>query len=387
MNFKRKQLKLKHAVADFAASKSKTHLCLIFATLVVFTSFTAFSPSQPYTYNVTDGAQTQTIETNAPSITEIVKESGIELNPKDIAKQEDDKIQIIRRCTVYVEYHGEINQLVTASETVGELLDTLGIKLGKNDVMSQKAESKLQEGEYITIDEIYTKNSTSCEQIDYDKYLTLAKSSNVSKLIEKTSNKIKVTSNYKLTYKNGEKSESKLISQKFEEIIPPKQETEKKTSTVKAASSSSVKTTASTSSSSKTQATTTQSKPVAAGIYNPANAISPIQPRKEIKVDSKGIPVNYSRVIRGKGTAYTGGGITASGRPAAVGYVAVNPREIPYGTRLFIRSADGKYNYGYAIAADTGGFVSMGRTVDLYFSTKSECRNFGVRNVEIYVLD
>lgn len=385
MNFKRKQLKLKHAVADFAASKSKTHLCLIFAALVVFTSFTAFSPSRPYTYNVTDGAESQIIETNAPDISQIVKESGIELNPKDIAKQEDDEIQIIRRNNVYVAYHGEITQLVTACETTQELLDSLGIKLGKNDVMSQKADSKLKEGSYITIDEVYTENTSACEQIDYEKYLTLAKSSNVSKLIEKTSNKIKVTSSYKLTYKNGEKSESKLLSQKFEEIIPPKQETAKKTETVKTSSK-----TTKTSKSTKTVSavnTNVQSKPVAAGIYNPANAISPIQPRKEIKVDSKGIPISYSRVIRGKGTAYTGGGITASGRPAAVGYVAVNPREIPYGTRLFIRSADGRYNYGYAIAADTGGFVHMGRTVDLYFSTKSECRNFGVRNVEIYVLD
>lgn len=378
MNLKRKQLKLKHAIADFAASKSKTHLCLIVATLVVFTSFTAFSPSRPYTYNITDGAKAATIETNAPSINEIVKESGIELNPNDIAKQVDNEIRIIRRCTVTVAYHGETTQLVTASETVGDLLDTLGIKLEKNDVMSHDASEALTDGEVITVDEVYTKNSTSCEQIDYDKYLTLAKSSNVSKLIEKTSNKIKVTSNYKLTYKNGEQSESKLLSQKFEEIIPPKKT--EKTTTAKTTTAASAKKTTS------TTAKNTAAKSVAAGIYNPANAISPIQPKIEIKVDSKGIPVNYSKVIKGKGTAYTGGGITASGRPAAVGYVAVNPNQIPYGTRLFIRSADGRYNYGYAIAADTGGFVNMGRTVDLYFATESQCRAFGVRDVEIYVL-
>ena len=50
-------------------------------------------------------------------------------------------------------------------------------------------------------------------------------------------------------------------------------------------------------------------------------------------------------------TAYTGGGITATGAPAAVGRVAVNPNVIPYGTKLYIASPDGSIVYGYAIAS------------------------------------
>lgn len=88
-------------------------------------------------------------------------------------------------------------------------------------------------------------------------------------------------------------------------------------------------------------------------------------------------------------TAYTTGGsvgtVTASGRPAKVGHVAVDPRVIPLGTKLYIESMDGTKSYGYAIAADTGGAIK-GRIVDLYFNTYRECIQFGRRNVRVYVL-
>ncbi|MBE6758627.1 MAG: hypothetical protein E7554_00865 [Ruminococcaceae bacterium] len=106
--------------------------------------------------------------------------------------------------------------------------------------------------------------------------------------------------------------------------------------------------------------------------------------------DSNGRTVNYSKVLTGKGTAYTDtpGSLTASGREVEVGCVAVDPKIIPYGTRLYIVSADGKYTYGYAIAADTGGALKRGEViVDLFYETESQCRAFGRRNVVVYVLD
>ena len=98
--------------------------------------------------------------------------------------------------------------------------------------------------------------------------------------------------------------------------------------------------------------------------------------------------LSYSQVLSGECTAYTGGGTCANGMAAAVGRVAVNPAVIPYGTRLYIASADGSYVYGYAIAADTGGFVSSSSTmVDLYMNSESECAAFGRRVMNIYVLN
>lgn len=107
-------------------------------------------------------------------------------------------------------------------------------------------------------------------------------------------------------------------------------------------------------------------------------------------LSDRGTPSRYSRVISGVATAYTApsGSGTASGMRAGVGRVAVNPRVIPYGTRLYITTDDGSIVYGYAVAADTGDFVTNGSGVDtdLYFSTMAECRRFGRRNVKIYVL-
>ena len=70
------------------------------------------------------------------------------------------------------------------------------------------------------------------------------------------------------------------------------------------------------------------------------------------------------------------------------GYIAVNPTVIPYGTKMYIKTADGSVIYGYAVAADTGGFIKKyPNGVDLFMSTESACRSFGVRNVEIYILE
>ncbi len=83
-------------------------------------------------------------------------------------------------------------------------------------------------------------------------------------------------------------------------------------------------------------------------------------------------------------TAYTGGcpgcsGRTASGRPAGRGVVAVDPRYIPLGTRLFIPG------YGHAYAGDTGGAIH-GNRIDLGFDSHQDAMSFGRRPIVVYVL-
>ena len=73
-----------------------------------------------------------------------------------------------------------------------------------------------------------------------------------------------------------------------------------------------------------------------------------------------------------------GYGITATGTRAGHGTIAVDPRVIPLGTRVFIP------NYGHAVAADTGGAI-IGDRIDLCMETFEECYNFGRRNVEVFV--
>lgn len=121
-------------------------------------------------------------------------------------------------------------------------------------------------------------------------------------------------------------------------------------------------------------------------------SISKLVPSKPIELDKNGIPVSYAELITGKASAYCpdcDGNSTATGVPAKPGYIAVNPKQIPYGTKMYIVSRDGKYVYGYAIAADTGGFAynGSGRIVDLRMNNEGQCSAFGVRYVNIYILD
>ncbi len=117
--------------------------------------------------------------------------------------------------------------------------------------------------------------------------------------------------------------------------------------------------------------------------------ISTLTPKNEIKLDSNGNPVSYKKKMTVRATAYTyTGNNCATGVAPQPGYIAVNPKVIPYGTKMYIKSPNGSVIYGYAVAADTGGFVRRYPTgVDLFMATRSACTNFGVRNMEIYILE
>ncbi|MBQ2613993.1 MAG: G5 domain-containing protein [Clostridia bacterium] len=105
-------------------------------------------------------------------------------------------------------------------------------------------------------------------------------------------------------------------------------------------------------------------------------------------------PTNYKRVETFQATAYDASpmdngiwaGKTSTGMPLVYGVIAVDPRVIPYGTKMYIESVDGKYKYGYAIAGDCGGAIK-GKKVDLFFPSRSTCYQFGRRAVNIYFLD
>ena len=113
----------------------------------------------------------------------------------------------------------------------------------------------------------------------------------------------------------------------------------------------------------------------------------------DIELDELGQPIGYKSLTVGQCTAYTNdrglcGKYTSTGRVAAVGVVAVDPRVIPYGTELYIVSADGSVVYGYAIAGDTGGALTSGRVlIDLFMDTYEDCMQFGRRNMNVYILN
>lgn len=78
----------------------------------------------------------------------------------------------------------------------------------------------------------------------------------------------------------------------------------------------------------------------------------------------------------------------ASGRRLTYGTVAVNPAVIPYGSLMYITSDDGRFVYGYAYAADTGGAMLQGKAfIDLYYETYDESVASAVIPVTVYLLD
>jgi 3D (Asp-Asp-Asp) domain-containing protein len=67
------------------------------------------------------------------------------------------------------------------------------------------------------------------------------------------------------------------------------------------------------------------------------------------------------------------------GMPLQRGVVAVDPNVIPMGTKLYVEG------YGDAIAADQGGAIK-GNRIDLFFNSKSEAYNWGMRTVKVTII-
>lgn len=100
-------------------------------------------------------------------------------------------------------------------------------------------------------------------------------------------------------------------------------------------------------------------------------------------------PTEAKSILTVVATAYTPGpescgksadGITATGHRAGPGIIAVDPRVIPLGTRLFVEG------YGYGRALDVGGAIK-GNRVDVCYNSVPQARRWGRRTVRVYLLD
>lgn len=97
-----------------------------------------------------------------------------------------------------------------------------------------------------------------------------------------------------------------------------------------------------------------------------------------------GTPTNVSSSMTMEATAYTDDGFTASGvktkrDPNGYSTIAVDPRVIPLGSKVYVEG------YGYAIASDTGGAIK-GNIIDLFIPTDAEAKNWGRRSVTIHII-
>lgn len=76
----------------------------------------------------------------------------------------------------------------------------------------------------------------------------------------------------------------------------------------------------------------------------------------------------------------TGNGITATGTQVTAGRsIAVDPREIPYGTNVYITG------YGWRVAEDCGDMVKK-KHIDIAVETHDEALAMGVKHKDVWIL-
>jgi len=88
------------------------------------------------------------------------------------------------------------------------------------------------------------------------------------------------------------------------------------------------------------------------------------------------VATGYSKNDADQGTT----DITATGKTAVKGIIAVDPKIIPLGTTVEIK------DIGVFLAADSGGKI-RGNRIDIFFNSKEEAMDFGKKGVWLRFLD
>lgn len=287
--------------------------------------------------------KTKTVFTYEKTVGDFLKKEGIEIKNKDLvspsldAEIAGDMKVVISSAKSYQIKDGKKTIIAEASGyTVADVLDNLKIKLNKLDRVSLPLDEIAKEGMEIKIDRVIVENIENKIEVPFE-----TENRENPEMYQGQKNVItkgqvgeKVES-LKNTYVNGELETTEVI---------------------------------------KSQITK-----------------DPIKEVVEVGTKKGAVTPNgqsAKRVIVMQATAYdpTAGSKTAMGTRARVGAVAVDPRVIPLGSKLYIESMDGFPTYGYATAEDTGGAIK-GNRIDLFYNSNAQANRFGRRNVKVYVLD
>lgn len=328
---------------------------VLMLTLVCFICAICFSS---YMSPLESGNENLNIFVNDTETRETVVQSGVALAGSEeivVRLSESDAAEsrsadILYSVTVYDA--GSAAEYATGAATVEEFLNENAITVGKDDIVTPALTDSIYNYMAVTIDrvtyeDITTNEIIACKTVKVETNELLK---GETKIITAGSDGLKTIVTRKV-YINGEYSHSEVIS---EEIT-----------------------------------TASVNRIVQVGTRAEA-PVSSDKDNSKTFTDSAGRNVSYTKVIKGKGNAYTAemGATSETGRTLAVGVVAVDPDVIPYGTRLYITSSDGKYVYGYALAADTNTAVESGSAIaSLYYDSESQCKSFGTRDITVYVLE
>lgn len=259
------------------------------------------------------------------------------------------QIAVKRAVPVKICVDKKVLNVNTADNSVGDMLKSQGIVLGKLDRVSPALSSNLSSNLEVRVTRVTEKVVTTSEKIAYQ---TVKKPSDLMakgsiKVIQEGIEGIREIAT-KVTYEDGVKAASSKIS----DVL--------KSSPV--------------------------NKIIAVGTlawFMPSRGSEKVFYTRKITMKATSYTADYA--CTGKRPSDSGFGVTATGtyvRRNSDGYstVAVDPDVIPLGTRLYIEG------YGYAIAEDTGGAVN-GKIIDLYFEPGTkEYRRWHTHYVNVYII-
>lgn len=320
--------------------------------------------------------ETKVMTFNDGTVAYALHEAGIQLESNDKVNYEllnalvpDMEIEVTRFYNISLSVNGNNCMIYVPKGTVGETLDYLGIELGKEDKVNLDLSTQIEKEMHLEVTRIGYNEKTETKSIPY------------ATVTIKTDKLLRGEQEVETEGANGERTiliREKLVNGEVVETTEVKE-----LSRIEPVDRVILEGTA-------TATQKSSSNSVAKNSDSNSSSNSNSKSNSNSVVNVSGKPISYKSVLKGSCTAYTSspGALTSTGKIAQVGYVAVNPNIIPYGTELYICSEDGSFVYGYAIAADTGGALMNGSAlVDLYYNSESECINFGRRTLNVYILN
>ena len=308
------------------------------------------------TYRITDGSRVVIHTTAARDVETVLEEAGVTLGEADTYTWEPtaDTIAVNRSMAVTVEHHGRRIETVSSGEQVWQLLERLEIDWGELDRISSPLDAQVYDGMVVKVELESREIRSYTAVLPFETTYCLDPSLPVGEQRVLTQGRNgRVSRKELVTYLNGQELRREILGENV---------TEQPVRGVVAVGTGQL-------------------------VAEPEEPSSmPVIGNGLIRLPN-GEVLTYKSEITSLATAYCDKGKTATGTQARVGAIAVDPKCIPYGTRMFIVSLDGEYIYGIATAEDCGSKEYIYDTrIDLHFDTFQECRQFGARWCKVYFL-
>ncbi len=324
------------------------------------------------------------IRTTADTVEELLETQDIALRDCDTVApgldetlEDGETVRLNRGILVTIHTNGEEIQLRMPDGTVQDAIEEAGIELAEEDIVEPGLESSLLAGAYIRVVDVETETEYRKTTVPFKTVFKADPNLEEGKerVAQEGKNGVKKTAYTIVCHdgvKVGEEQGGDTVVEKPQDFLvyvgTKKPEPVVVASTTTTTTSSPGNTGSSNTGSSNTGSNNTGS-----------NTSTPSKPANNGGNNGK---FSYSNCFTVRASAYTHtGNRTASGKWPKVGMIAVDPRVIPLGTRVYVEG------YGYATAEDTGDRYIKGNAIDLFMDTYDECVQWGLQRVKIYILD